>query len=220
MNLFASIGICLVPLFLTCIVFLILLKKLSPLHMFLALGLGLLAIIPVTLLQFFLMNLPIFTSQTLLSVLVITFIYNGLIEESTKMTLGLLLPAKKMDFNSFVACGFLIGCAFGSFENVVYLIAGTKDITLRFFTSLIIHSCCSGLSAIYIWSFRQRKTKISCFILAILLHGLYNFFASSERFWWFSIVALIYAAVRLKFSFDRFLLDDSTDSSEETLETT
>ena len=78
----------------------------------------------------------------------------------------------------FVACGFLIGCAFGSFENVVYLIAGTKDITLRFFTSLIIHSCCSGLSAIYIWSFRQGKTKISCFILAILLHGLYNFFDS------------------------------------------
>lgn len=217
MNLFASIGICLVPLFLFSIVFLLCIKKLSPLHLFLAILLGLIAIVPVTAIQFFLMKLPIFTTQTLLSVFVITFVFNGLIEESIKMTTALFLPSKKMTLASFVACGFLIGCAFGSFENIVYLVSGTKYVSVRFFTSLLLHSCCTGLSAIYVWSFKHKEPKIYCFILAVLLHGLYNFFAGSERFWWFSIITIIYAAVRLKFSFDRLNQDiDENDKTEET----
>lgn len=204
MNLFASIGICLVPLFLVCIVFLICIKKLSPLHLLFSLLLGFLAIIPVTIIQYFLFDLPIFINPSLFSVFVLTFIFNGLIEETFKMSTSIFLPVKKMTFGSFVACGFLIGCAFGSFENIVYLIAGVKNISLRFFTSLLLHSSCGALSSIYIFSFKQKNPHISCFIMAILLHGIYNFFASSEKFWWFSIIALIYSFVKLKFSFDRF----------------
>lgn len=217
MNLFASIGICLVPLLLFCVVSLLCVKKLSPLHLLFALLLGLIAIIPVTLVQYFLMKLPIFTAQNLLSVFVITFVFNGLIEESLKMTTEFFLPFKKMTLGSFVVCGFLIGCAFGTFENIVYLVSGAKNISVRFFTSLILHSCCSGLSAIYVWSFKNKEPKIFCFILAVLLHGLYNFFAGSEKFWWFSIITIIYAAVRLKFSFDRIYqsTEEIEDSSQE-----
>ena len=217
MNLFASIGICLVPLLLFCVVFLLCVKKLSPLHLLFALLLGLIAIIPVTLVQYFLMKLPIFTAQNLLSVFVITFVFNGLIEESLKMTTEFFLPFKKMTLGSFVVCGILIGCAFGTFENIVYLVSGAKNISVRFFTSLILHSCCSGLSAIYVWSFKNKEPKIFCFILAVLLHGLYNFFAGSEKFWWFSIITIIYAAVRLKFSFDRIYqsTEKIEDSSQE-----
>lgn len=208
MNLFASIGICLVPLFLFSIVFLLSIKKLSTFHLLFSILLGLIAIIPVTIIQFFLMALPIFTAQNLFSVLIVTFVFNGMIEESLKMTSALFLPAKKMTFASFVACGILIGCAFGTFENIVYLVSGAKNVSLRFFTSLILHSCCAGLSAIYVWSFKNKNPKVYCFIMAILLHGLYNFFAGSEKFWWFSIVTIIYAAVRLKFSFDRINSED------------
>ena len=217
MNLFASIGICLVPLFLLSLVFLLCIKKLSSLHLLFSILLGFLAIIPVTVIQFFLMKLPIFTAENLLSVFVITFVFNGLIEESLKMTSGFFLPFKKMTFGSFVACGIIIGCAFGTFENIVYLVSGAKNISLIFFTSLILHSCCSGLSAIYVWSFKNKEPKIFCFILAVLLHGLYNFFAGSEKFWWFSIITIIYAAVRLKFSFDRIYqsTEEIEDSSQE-----
>ena len=217
MNLFASIGICLVPLFLLSLVFLLCIKKLSSLHLLFSILLGFLVIIPVTVIQFFLMKLPIFTAENLLSVFVITFVFNGLIEESLKMTSGFFLPFKKMTFGSFVVCGFLIGCAFGTFENIVYLVSGAKNISVRFFTSLILHSCCSGLSAIYVWSFKNKEPKIFCFILAVLLHGLYNFFAGSEKFWWFSIITIIYAAVRLKFSFDRIYqsTEEIEDSSQE-----
>ena len=208
MNLYASIGICLVPLFLFNIVFLLSIKKLSTLHLLFSILLGLIAIIPVTIIQFFLMALPIFTAQNLFSVLIVTFVFNGMIEESLKMTSALFLPAKKMTFASFVACGILIGCAFGTFENIVYLVSGAKNVSLRFFTSLILHSCCAGLSAIYVWSFKNKNPKVYCFIMAILLHGLYNFFAGSDKFWWFSIVTIIYAAVRLKFSFDRINSED------------
>lgn len=213
MNLYASIGICLVPLFLFSIVFLLSIKKLSTLHLLFSILLGLIAIIPVTIIQYFLMALPIFTAQNLFSVIIVTFVFNGLIEESLKMTSALLLPAKKMTFASFVACGILIGCAFGTFENIVYFVSGAKDISIRFFTSLILHSCCAGLSAIYVWSFKNKNPKVYCFIMAILLHGLYNFFAGSEKFWWFSIVTIIYAAVRLKFSFDRINTEDQENTT-------
>ena len=219
MNLFASIGICLVPLFLLSIVFLLCIKKLSVLHFLLSIFLGLFAIIPVTVIQFFLMKLPIFTAENLLSVFVITFIFNGLIEESLKMTSGFFLPFKKMSFGSFIACGIIIGCAFGTFENIVYLVSGAKNISLRFFTSLVIHCCCAGLSSIYVWSFKNKNPKIFCFILAVLLHGLYNFFAGSEKFWWLSIVTIIYAIVKVKFSFDKItqefleVPEDSNNSS-------
>ena len=218
MNLFASIGICLVPLFLLCIVFLLCIKNLSSLHLLLALLLGFISIIPVTIIQYLLMNLPIFTSQNLLSVLVITFIFNGLIEESLKMTTCFCLPFKKMDFSSFLVCGILIGCAFGSFENIVYLLTGTKNISLRFFTSLILHCCCSGLSAIYVWSFKNKTPYLSCFIMAVLLHGVYNFFASSEKFWWFSIITIIYGFVRLKFSYEKIAFQDDSTLTEPTTE--
>lgn len=216
MNVFASIGICLVPLLLFCIVFLLSIKKLSPLHLLFALLLGLIAIIPVTIIQYFIMKLPIFTAVNLWSVFVGAFIFNGLIEESLKMTMSLFLPFKKMNFPSFVACGFLIGCAFGTFENVVYLLAGVKNVSIRFFTSLILHGCCSGLSSIYVWSFKSKEPKISCFIMAVLLHGLYNSFANSDKFWWLSIVTIIYAIVKLKFSYDRV---SQTPETEENLNT-
>ena len=220
MNLFASIGICLVPLFLLSLVFLLCIKKLSSLHLLFSILLGFLAIIPVTVIQFFLMKLPIFTAENLLSLFVITFVFNGLIEESLKMTSGFFLPFKKMTFGSFVACGIIIGCAFGTFENIVYLVSGVKNISVRFFTSLVLHCCCAGLSAIYIWTFKKKNPKIFCFILAVLLHGLYNFFAGSEKFWWLSIITIIYAFVKLKFSFDKVnqesleIQEDSSNSSD------
>lgn len=220
MNLFASIGICLVPLFLLSLVFLLCIKKLSSLHLLFSIFLGFLAIIPVTVIQFFLMKLPIFTAENLLSLFVITFVFNGLIEESLKMTSGFFLPFKKMTFGSFVACGIIIGCAFGTFENIVYLVSGAKNISVRFFTSLVLHCCCAGLSAIYIWTFKKKNPKIFCFILAVLLHGLYNFFAGSEKFWWLSIITIIYAFVKLKFSFDKVyqesleIQEDSSNSSD------
>ena len=96
MNLFASIGICLVPLFLLSLVFLLCIKKLSTLHLLFSILLGFLAIIPVTVIQFFLMKLPIFTAENLLSLFVITFVFNGLIEESLKMTSGFFLPFKNI----------------------------------------------------------------------------------------------------------------------------
>ena len=220
MNLFASIGICLVPLFLLSLVFLLCIKKLSSLHLLLSILLGFFVIIPVTVIQFFLMKLPIFTAENLLSLFVITFVFNGLIEESLKMTSGFFLPFKKMTFGSFVACGIIIGCAFGTFENIVYLVSGAKNISIRFFTSLVLHCCCAGLSAIYIWTFKKKSPKIFCFILAVLLHGLYNFFAGSEKFWWLSIITIIYAFVKLKFSFDKVnqesleIQEDSNNSSD------
>ena len=67
---------------------------------------------------------------------------------------------------------------------------------------------------------KNKNPKIFCFILAVLLHGLYNFFAGSEKFWWLSIVTIIYAIVKVKFSFDKItqefleVPEDSNNSSD------
>lgn len=205
MNILASIGICFIPLLIIAVILLITVKTFSAWNCLAAIFLGFAAVIPVTIIQFFVMRLPIFTAETLLSVLIVTFIFNGLIEETLKMAVMLVFPGKKMTLISLVSAGIVLGCAFGTFENVVYLISSNTSVLLRTFTSLLLHSFCTGLAALYVWTAKQKKPKSAPFILAVLLHGLYNYFAAfSTNFWWFSLFVIVYAGIRLKFSYSKY----------------
>ena len=199
---FAYLGICFVPLLLISVILLICVKELTVGKTLIAIVAGLISIIPITVIQHFVLNLPIFTSKTLVSVFVSAFIFNGLIEETLKMLFLFLLPGKKTSAGVFMAASIIAGLAIGSFETIIYMIAGTGQITVRFFTAMLIHTFCSGLSGLYVWSFKQKKTYVLPYISAVLLHGLYNFFAGfSGGFRVFAIITVVYAAIRLKFSY-------------------
>ena len=189
MSIWAPIALCFV---LYIIIFIIFTAATPKIKFGLALWatiLGLIAVLPVAFTEYAIFSLPIFTATTFVSVIVTSLIFNGLIEESLKMITMLFLPHKKQKLSVFFCCCILCGLAFGSFESVVYMLVylqkatgvGTeavfKLVTARLFTSVLIHTFCAGLSGLYIWTFRSKATKISPFVLAVLLHGLYDFFA-------------------------------------------
>jgi len=199
MSIFFFIFICFIPLLVCCILFCLFIPGFKTRYGLVASCIGLISLIPITLIQFFILNLPIFDKNNILSVLVTAIIFNGLVEESVKMIFLLLLPSKKPTFPVFLSMSLLSGLALGCFETVIYLFAGFETIWQRFFTAVLIHTFCAGLSGIYVWLFKNKKSNSTPFIFATVLHGLYNFFAGfSGAYRWFSILAILMAILECR----------------------
>jgi len=214
MDSIATIGICFVPLILLTAVLLAVCKKLTVSSALISILSGLAAIIPIAVIQFFVLSLPVFSSTKILSVFFTSILFNGLIEETIKMLMLMFIPGKKKDSLTFVICSLIAGFSIGTFETVVYMLMyGTDAIILRYATAVLIHTFCSGLSGLYVWSFKQKSQYIRPFISAVFIHGLYNFFAGFVfPLKIFSYVTIVYAIVRLKFSYDRLTNSESDDT--------
>jgi len=211
-----GIALCFVPLIIAIIVaaagF-----KLKITHILVAALLGLLAVLPISFIQYFIPDLSKHFISPVLFSLVRSLLIYGLIEEVFKTLLLLPLPHKGYDkakLESFLILSFVMGLSLGCFESVVYYfdhlqIANSKGATLlygqiaiRIFTTDIIHMACTGLCGMFIYSCRNKARQISCFVIAILLHGFYDFFAGfSNGLRWFSIavVLMVIAECRIKY---------------------
>ncbi|MCQ2613136.1 MAG: hypothetical protein MJ183_06000 [Treponemataceae bacterium] len=199
-----SIGFYLMPLLVFTACMLIFVKNLSLKQALGSIFLGIFSILPITLVQYFLKHLPIFNSITVLSLFVTVFIFNGLIAETLKMMFLFILPAKTMTLGAFVAAGMICGISVATFEASVLLLNGSALTLVRFLSLVLIHSFCTGLSSVYVWAFRHKQSYIMCFVFAVILHGLYNYFAGfSIRFWWFSIITVLYAGIRLRLAYKK-----------------
>lgn len=215
-----GIIICFIPLLLAVLI-LSLTKKVRFTHQLVAILLGLLAVIPISFIQFFIPDFSgLFHSPILFSLLQSIILY-GLIEEAFKTALIVPLPHKNMTCLNFLLISFVMGLALGCFESVVYFFdhlqkARNKgadllftQIFLRIFTSDIIHLTCTGLGGLFIWSCRagrescgRKRGRFSILITAILVHGFYDFFAGfTNGLRWFSgaVVLLAIAECRIKY---------------------
>lgn len=84
---------------------------------------------------------------------------------------------------------------------MVYLISGIEHLEIRMLTAVIIHAACAGLSGLFVYSIKNGSTKVLSFILAILLHGIYNYFAGFKMdsfFFWFSLVVVLVSIVECR----------------------
>lgn len=73
---------------------------------------------------------------------------------------------------------------------------------MRIFTSDIIHFACAGLSGLFICTVRQKAAKPSIFVISVLIHGFYDFFAGFSNFFrFFSFVAVILALVECRIKY-------------------
>ncbi len=210
--------LCFIPLLIAVLVFTFAFKvKIT--HQLIAVLLGLAAVLPISFIQYFIPDFSgLFNSPILFSLLQSLIIY-GLIEEAFKALLLLPLPHKIYDENEnlrdFLLLSFVMGLSLGCFESVVYYfdhlqIANSKgatllygQIALRIFTSDIIHMMCTGLCGLFIFSCRKKPGRISFFVIAVLLHGIYDFFAGfSGSLRWFSIAVVLMsiAECRIKYS--------------------
>lgn len=206
--------LCFVPLIAALLIFTFGFKlKFS--HQLFACLLGLIAVLPISFLQFFIPDLPLFESSPVLRTLLKSIFLYGCIEEIIKMIGCIPLPRKNHSQLEFLFLSFVMGISLGCFESAVYFfdhlqIANNRgaqllygQIAVRIFTSDIIHMMCTGICSMFIWSCHKKQTKISFLLIAILLHGIYDFFAGfSNGLRWFSIIVVLMsiAECRIKYS--------------------
>lgn len=212
MNIFALFGLSLVLLAAVFILFMILVPGQKIRYGLAACVAGLLAMAPASLVQYYVLNLPIFYANTIINLVVVSVIFNGLVEETFKMLFIAVLPQKKLTLAAYFSCALLAGLTLGSFESIVYMVKKVNEaieplgaaalyklMLSRMFTSVLIHTFCAGLSGLYLWMFKHKQTHIMPFVWAVLLHGIYNFFAGFKSgFYWFAIVAILLAALECR----------------------
>ena len=214
-----GIALCFVPLIISILIFTFCFKlKIS--HQLIAVLLGLLAVLPISFIQYFLPEIPEIGFNPILHTLLKSLLLYGLVEELFKTLILLLLPHKLYDsqdtengIRNFLFLAFVMGLALGCFESVVYYfdhlqIAHSKGATLlygqiavRIFTSDIIHMTCTGLGGLFIYSCRNKTSRVSFLVVAVLLHGIYDFFAgfsTANSLHWFSIAVVLMALIECR----------------------
>ncbi|MBQ9237783.1 MAG: PrsW family intramembrane metalloprotease [Treponema sp.] len=213
MNIHIVISLCFVPLVACCLICRCVLKQ-NLLILLRAVLLGLLAIVPIMFIQFYLhqlISMLFFPAHQHLEYLSRALIVNGLIEETIKMAVLFLLPAKRMPLKLFFCCALICGLSLACFESVIYFLNSLqvtemngvhpfyRQILLRMFTANIIHLCCTGLCGLCVWALRHHTQAASAFLFAVIAHGYYNFFllyTVSLRY--FAIAAILFAAVECR----------------------
>ena len=115
------------------------------------------------------------------------FILTALIEELNKYYVSKYIGCFNLKCNFFI-CGMILGLGFGCAENLLYTFnlynkSGDSNIYYiiilsRFFVPLFLHM---HLGVFLLLSFQFKKIKtVGGFFLAVIFHGLNNFFAFTQ----------------------------------------
>ena len=209
--------LCFVPLILVVALFTFAFK-LKLLYQLIAVLLGLIAVLPISFIQYFLPELPGIGFSPILHALLKSLLLYGLIEELFKTLILIFLPHKNLteshEARDFLQLAFVAGLALGCFESVVYYfdhlqIANSRGATLlygqiavRILTSDVIHMMCTGLCGLFIYSCRNKPRHVTFLIIAVLLHGIYDFFAGfAGNIRWFSVAVVLMALVECRIKY-------------------
>lgn len=211
LNVYAPMLLCLVPFITTFLLLAILVPGISISREFLGMLAGLVAFIPIVILQFFFFGrLQKFMQANLFLSIIHSLIFFGMIEEGVKATSLLILKSRGESLRNFFAYSILAGMTLGCFESVVYLLAtfGTRSqvssgvlrmIFLRMTTSLAIHTLCAGLGGLCIFYSKNIRRNFSPLVFAILIHGIYDFFAAFDSpLKYFSVALILLAALECR----------------------
>lgn len=213
--------LCFVPLlFAFCLFTFVFKLKIS--HQLLAILLGLAIVFPISVIQYVVPTTNIFQNMPIVGTMLKSLIIYGLVEELFKtIVLVPVLSTKsiKEEYSALqlLFLSFLLGLSLACFESLVYLfdrlqIANNKGaqllyhhIFLRIFTSDLIHMSCAGLCGLFVISkrYNNNKSKISYLFLAILLHGIYDFFAGFQnnlKYFSYFVVLLALIECRVKYT--------------------
>lgn len=181
---------------------------------------GLLAVLPITFIQFYLMSLvpeDLRSNQTDLAGLFCkVLVLNGLLEEGIKTVFLCFIPKKKLELKAFFAAAVLSGLCLGCFESMVYFLqhlnsANMKGgeliyrlIFIRMFSSDLIHALCAGLCGLFVWSRKVKKTNLMPLIFAILAHGIFDYFVYfNEWIHWFAVAAVLFALMECRVHYEK-----------------
>lgn len=220
-----GIILCFVPLIITFVIFAAG-YKLKLTHLLIAVLLDLVAVLPISFIQYFMPAIPGLPISAVVRALLKSLLLYGLVEEAIKTLALLPLPHKIYDNDNdragFLMLAFTAGLSLGCFESVVYYfdhlqIANSRGATLlygqiavRIFTSDIIHMMCTGLCGLFVYSCRSKTCRLSCLIAAVLLHGIYDFFAGfSGGLRWFSVAVVLMAIAECRIKYNSLKTEEN-----------
>ncbi|HAK45524.1 MAG TPA: PrsW family intramembrane metalloprotease [Spirochaeta sp.] len=118
--------------------------------------------------------------NTLQALFARAFIVAALVEEGIKLSVVRLFVYKRSEFDEItdgIVYAITASMGFACFENILYSTGGLATVLLRAFTAVPLHAIASGIMGYYIGysKFSGTNTMIKGFLIAILIHGLYDF---------------------------------------------
>lgn len=170
--------------------------------LFICFLLGIISAVPAVLLSILLNKLFAVNFNSLLSVAIYAFITVAFAEEVAKFLFLKLYAFKQKEFNEpfdGIVYGVSISLGFAGIENILYVIEGGTQVgLLRMFTAVPAHASFGIMMGYYFGLAWQHKKKSLHYqtkglLIAILLHGLYDFFLMQKNyptFWILSFVGL------------------------------
>ncbi len=211
MNTFAPILLCFVPFVTMFALFAILVPNFSVPKGLVASLAGLLALVPITIVQFAIPGMRLFEQSKAIHILLYSIVFLGLVEEAFKALLLFLVGGKGESPSRWLCYSLLAGMIFGSFESVIYFLHDIQNIGhgvtlnliyLRMFTALLAHTLCAGLGGWTIYYHKNLRLNFWPLLNAVVIHGLYDYFVSfdsSVRF--FCVIVILSAAIKNRVCF-------------------
>ena len=169
--------------------------------------LGIVIVFPAIKLEEFVLNSGLDDYETLFDVFLYAIIGVALIEEGVKYLVLRAYPYQMKFFNEpmdGIVFSVMIGMGFATYENIIYANRfGLETTLIRAFTAVPAHATFGIIMGYYVGlaKFTPLKSKIlltSGLTLAVLIHGVYDFFLMQEMFDWltgFAILTLVIAIV-------------------------
>ena len=124
------------------------------------------------------------------------FIVAALVEEGIKLAVVRLFVFNRNEFDEItdgVIYTITASMGFACFENILYSTGGMSTVLLRAVTAVPLHAIASGIMGYYIGysKFGESNTIIKGFIIAIIIHGLYDFLLFTGTVLGFLIIPLL-----------------------------
>ena len=148
-------------------------------------------------------------SENLAATIGFAFIGIALVEEGAKLAILLIYPFSLRKFNEpmdGIVYSAMIGMGFATLENIWYAGSyGLETVLIRALTAVPAHGAFSIILGYFVGLAKfapQRRIELigKGFLLAVLLHGAYDFFIIQSLFNWLILLAVVVLAVSVYYA--------------------
>ena len=142
--------------------------------------LGFISVLPAILIEMLLSNF-ISSKNQLLTIIIRAFIIAGLVEEGIKLKTVMLFALPNNNFDEItdgIVYTITASLGFAVFENIFYSFGPFSVLIIRGITAVPLHAIASGIMGYFIGKskFGDPNLKYKGLIIAVLIHGFYDFF--------------------------------------------
>lgn len=158
---------------------------------------GFFSIFPAIIIEMILEPMTLFSSG-LQSIFARAFIVAALVEEGIKLAVVRAYIYNKPEFDEItdgITYTIAASMGFACFENILYSTGELSTVLLRAFTAVPLHAIASGVMGYYIGfsKFSGTNQIVKGLLLAILIHGLYDFFLFTNSILGYLVLLLLLA---------------------------